>query len=80
MQILTLSNISNELILFKVAPAKKECSVESRLVLPSAPGSQSMYDKLHVFGPLIMARNTVDASLHMYMTSSDDLNAFLNDY
>ena len=74
---MALSGSSNELILFYILPNKKECQVAARMPLSMTDDESDKYDSLQLFGPLIVARSTNDASLHMFLSQTDDFQGFM---
>ena len=66
-----LTEVTNELILFSISMSKQECSVSAKMSL-SETDDRSVFDSLEMFGSLLVARNTENASLHLFKSNPDD--------
>lgn len=73
--ILSLSD-ANELLLFQLVTSKAECQTLGKLPL-SQEDNQRIFDSVTMFGPLIVARNNKDASLHLFQANQDDMVGML---
>ena len=73
--ILSLSD-ANELLLFQLVTSRAECQILGKLPL-SQEDNQRIFDSVTMFGPLIVARNNQDASLHLFQANQDDMVGML---
>ena len=64
--IYALTDTSNELFLFQLLTGVSDCQVVGKVAL-SETNDRSLFDQISMFGKLIVARNTDDASLHLFM-------------
>ena len=71
-----LTETTNELILFSALTSKQECQVSAKMALSDVT-DRTVFDSLRMFGSLLVARNTDDASLHLFKTNPDDQLAFM---
>lgn len=67
--IFALTETSNELLLFKLLTGKGDCQATGKLALSDVI-DRPIFDQVSLFGPLLVARNIEDASLHLFMDSS----------
>jgi len=66
--IYALTDTSNELLMFKLVTAQADCQVLGKVAL-SEVDDRSIFDQINMFGSLIVARNSEDASLHLFLNN-----------
>ena len=68
--------MTNELYLFQLDTSKAECRVAAKMPM-SETTDRTIFDSVDFFGPLLVARSSEDASLHLVLSDPSDQLSFM---
>ena len=66
---MAFTETTNELHLFSLQRSSLECKVAAKIPLAGSISDRTVFDSVRLYGQLIVARNTEDASMHMFMSN-----------